>query len=74
MEMSNAWKIVNKEAEFIIWAIEKGEVKMRKDYNDYLNSLYNWKITNAIESIVSLYLDVNNIDIPWINEQEDKAE
>lgn len=69
MERSNIWELVKKEAEFIIWAIEKGEVKMRKDYNEYLNSLYNWKITNAVESIVSLYLEVNNIDIPWDNEQ-----
>lgn len=74
MERSNVWELVKKEAEFIIWAIEKGEVKMRKDYNEYLDSLYNWKITNAIESIVSLYLEVNNIDIPWDNETEDKAE
>lgn len=74
MERSNVWELVKKEAEFIIWAIEKGEVKIRKDYNEYLNSLYNWKITNAIETIVSLYLEVNNVDIPWDNETEDKAE
>ena len=74
MKKTNVWELVNKEAESVIKSIEKGEIKTRKECNEYLESVYNWKISDAIESIINVYLGVNNIDIPWDYETEDKAE
>lgn len=74
MKKTNVWELVNKEAESVIKSIEKGEIKTHKECKEYLESVYNWKISDAIESIINVYLGVNNIDIPWDNEQEDKAE
>ena len=68
MEKTNVWELVNKEAGNIISAIEKGEIKTRKEYNDYLDTVYNYKISNAIESIVGLYLSVNHVEMNWDNE------
>ena len=74
MKKTNVWELVNKESENIIKAIENGEIKTRKEYSDYLDSIYNWKISGSIANIVTVYLSLNDIDIPWVNEQEDKAE
>ena len=74
MKKTNVWELANKEAERIIKAIENGEIKTKKEYSDYLDSVYNWKISGSISNIVSIYLSINDIDIPWVNEQEDKAE
>ena len=74
MEKVNVLEIVNKEAESIIRAIEKGEIKTRKEYNDYISSVYNWDISSAIDRFIGVYLGVNNIYMPWDNEQQDKAE
>lgn len=74
MKKANVWELVNKEAESVIKSIEKGEIKTRKEFNEYLESVYNWKISESIESIINVYLGINNIDIPWDNETEDKAE
>ena len=74
MKKTNVWELVKKEADAVIKAIENGEIKTRKEYSDYLDSIYNWKISGSIANIVSIYLGINDIDIPWVNEQEDKAE
>lgn len=74
MEKTNVWELVNKEANSVIKAIENGEIKTRKEYSDYLDSIYNWKVSGSIANIVSIYLGINDIDIPWVNEQEYKAE
>lgn len=68
MKKSNVWELVNKEAGTIISAIEKGEIKTRKEYHDYLEAVYNWKISDAIESIVALYISINHVEIDWDNE------
>ena len=68
MKKTNIWELVNKEAESIIKAIEKGEINTRKEYHDYLETVYSWKIVDAIESIVSVYIDINKIEMPWDNE------
>lgn len=65
MKKANIWELVSKEAESIIKAIEKGEIKTRKEYNEYLQTVYNWKMSDAIESIVTVYIGINNIEIPW---------
>ena len=65
MTKTNVWETVNKEAATIIKSIEKGEVKTRKEYCDYLDTLYNWRVSEAITSIVSAYLSINNIEMPW---------
>ena len=74
MKKTNVWELVNKEAESVIKSIEKGEIKTRKEFKEYLESVYNWKISDAIESIINVYLGVINFDIPWDYETEDKAE
>ena len=74
MKKTNVWELVSKEAESIIKAIEKGEIKTRKEYNEYLQTVYNWKMSDAIESIVSVYIGINNIEIPWDNETTETAE
>ena len=73
MKKANVWELVNKEAGNIISAIEKGEIKTHKELKEYLESVYNWKISDAIETIINVYLGVNNIDIPWDYEKEDKV-
>lgn len=74
MKKANAWAIVNKEAENIISAIEKGEIKTQKEYHEYLNSIYNWEISDHIETIVGVYLRLNNVDIVWDNDTTENAE
>lgn len=69
MKKANLWELVNKEAGNVIKSIENGEVKTRKDYNDYLESVYHWNIANAIETVVGAYLAVNGIEIPWNDEE-----
>ena len=68
MKKTNVWELVNKEVGNIISAIEKGEIKTRKEYQDYLETVYNWKISDSIESIVAVYLSINNVEIDWDNE------
>ena len=68
MKKTNVCELVIKEVETIISAIEKGEIKTRKDYHEYLESIYNWKMVDAIESVISVYMMVNNIDMEWENE------
>ena len=68
MKKANVWDLINKEAVTIITAIEKGEIKTRKEYQDYLETVYNWRISDAIESIVGLYLSVNHVEMDFDNE------
>ena len=68
MKKTNVWDLVNKEAGTIINAIEKGEIKTRKEFHDYLNEVYNWNISEAIESIVGVYLGINHVEMNWDNE------
>lgn len=74
MTKFNTWEIVNKEAATIIKAIEKGDVKTRKEYHDWLEVVYNWRMTDAIETVVRAYIAINNIEMPWDNEPEEPAE
>ena len=74
MKKTNIWELINKEAESIIKAIEKGEIKTRKEYHDYLETVYNWRMSDAIESIVSVYMGINNIEMSWDNETTESAE
>ena len=72
MKKANMWEIVNKEAKSIIKSIEKCEIKTSKEYNDYISSVYNWEISSAIDSVIGIYLGVNNIYMPWDDEPQDK--
>lgn len=74
MKKINVWELVNKEADVIIKAIEKGEIKTRKEFHDYLETVYNWKMSDAIASVVGIYISVNGIEIPWDYETEETAE
>lgn len=74
MTKINVWELVNKEAANIIKGIEKGEIKTSKEFHDYLETVYNWKMSDAIVSIVNVYIGVNGIDIPWDYETEETAE
>lgn len=74
MTKINVWELVNKEAANIIKAIEKGEIKTRIEFHDYLETVYNWKMSNAIVSIVGVYISVNNIEMVWDYELEEPAE
>lgn len=74
MIMMNVWEIVNKEAVIIIKAIEKGEVKTRKEFSDYLDRVYNWKIAGAVADIVNAYTYVNDIEMPYDKDNEESAE
>lgn len=68
MTKFKVWDLVNKEAGNIISAIEKGEINTRKEYHDYLNSIYNWEVSDNIETMVGVYLRLNHIDIDWDKE------
>lgn len=70
MTKINVWELVNKEAAVIINAIEKGEIKTLKEFNDYLETIYNWRTSDAIVSIVNIYISVNGLEIPWDNDAE----
>ena len=74
MKKANVWDLVNKEAGSIIRAIEKGEIKTQKEYHEYLNTIYNWDISDHIETMVGVYLRLNHIDIVWDNETTETAE
>lgn len=74
MTKINVWELVNKEAATIIKGIDKGEIKKRKEYHDYLDTVYNWRISSAIVTIVGEYLSINNIEMEWDNEPQVSAE
>ena len=74
MKKTNVCELANKEVENIVSGIEKGEIKTLKEYHEYLESIYNWKMIDAIESVISVYMMVNNIDMEWENETTETAE
>ena len=74
MTKINVWELVNKEAANIIKAIERGEINTRKEYHDYLEAVYNWRMSDAIISIVGIYISVNNIEMSWDYELKETAE
>lgn len=74
MKKTNVWELVNKEAESVIKSIEKGEIKTRKEYCDYLETIYNWRMSDAIKSIIDIYIGLNNIEIPWDIETEQNVD
>ena len=74
MKKANVWDLVTKEANVIIKGIEKGEFKTHKEYCDYLEMIYNWRMSDAIKSIINIYIGVNNIEIPWDIETEQEFE
>ena len=74
MKKANVWEIISKESESIIKAIEKGGIKTQQEYHEYLDRVYSWKIYNDIVTIVSVYIDVNKVEIPWDDETTETAE
>ena len=74
MKKTNVLDLVNKEAGNIISAIENGEIKTRKEYHEYLGLIYDWKMVDAIESVISVHMMVNNIDMEWENQTTETAE
>ena len=74
MKKTNVLDLVNKEAGNIISAIENGEIKTRKEYHEYLGLSYDWKMVDAIESVISVHMMVNNIDMEWENQTTETAE
>ena len=74
MTKINVWELINKEAASIIKAIEKGEIKTIKEYHDYIDNVYNWRTSEAIQSIVNVYLRINNIEMAWDGELEETDE
>lgn len=73
MKNSNVWEIINNESESIIKAIEKGEIKTQREYHNYLDKVYSWKVYNAIVTIVSIYIDINSVEIPWDDDTTETA-
>lgn len=70
MKKTNAWEIIKAESDTIIKAIEKGEIKCRKEVTEYVNDLYNYRVADAITSIVDAYVIYYNINLPYsIDEQ-----
>lgn len=74
MTKINVWEIVNKEATTVIKAIEKGEIKTVKEYHDYVEPVYSWRVSEAIENLVSAYMTLNNIEMAWDYELEESVE
>ena len=70
MKKTNAWEIIKAESETIIKAIEKGEIKCRREMTEYANDLYNYRVAEAITSIVDAYMIYHNVSLPYsIDEQ-----
>lgn len=70
MTKINVWELVNKEAANIIKGIEKGEIKTRREFHECLETVYNWKMIDAIDTIVGVYTNMNCLEIPWDNDKE----
>ena len=70
MKKTNAWEIIKAESDTIIKSIEKGEIKCRREMTEYENDLYNYRVAEAITSIVDAYMLYYNISLPYsIDEQ-----
>ena len=70
MKKINAWEIIKTESESIIKAIEKGEIKCMKEMTEYANDLYNYRVAEAITSIVDAYIIYYNISLPYSVDEE----
>ena len=70
MKKTNAWEIIKAESDSIIKAIEKGEIKCRKEMTEYTNDLYNYRVAEAITSIVDAYVIYYNISLPYSIDEE----
>ena len=70
MKKTNAWEIIKAESDTIIKAIEKGEIKCRKEMAEYANDLYNYRVAAAITSIVDAYVIYYNINLPYSIDEE----
>ena len=68
MTKIDVWELVKKEAETIIRAIENDEVYTLKEIQDYLDSVYSWKFSENVMTIVNLYMSINKVEMPWDNE------
>lgn len=70
MTRTDLWKLVNEEAGKVIKGIEEGKFKDRRGYRDYIGMVYNWNMTDAIVSIVDVYIQVKGLEIPWDETEE----
>ena len=65
MEKTNAWDVIKSESENIIEAIKSGEIKSVFEISEYVNGLYNYRVAEAITSIVDAYTLYYRIDLPF---------
>ena len=70
MKKANAWEIIKAESDTIIKAIEKGEIKCRKEMVECAGELYNYRVAEAITSIVDAYVIYYNISLPYSIDEE----
>lgn len=70
MKKTNVWEIIKAEADTIIKAIEKGEIKCRTEMTEYANDLYNYRVAEAITSIVDAYLIYYHINLPYSMDEQ----
>ena len=70
MKKTNVWEIIKSESDTIIKAIEKGEIKCRREMTEYVNDLYNYRVAEAITSIVDSYMIYYNISLPYSIDEE----
>ena len=70
MKKTNVWEIIKAESDTIIKDIEKGEIKCRREMTEYANDLYNYRVADAITSIVDAYLIYYNINIPYSMDEQ----
>ena len=70
MKKTNAWEIIKAESDAIIKAIEKGEIKCRKEMDECVGELYNYRVAEAIAAIVDAYLIFYNINLPYSADEQ----
>ena len=70
MKKTNVWGIIKDESETIIKAIEKGEIKCKKEMAEYVTDLYNYRVADAITSVVDAYVIYYNINLPYSIDEE----
>lgn len=70
MKKTNVWEIIKAESDTIIKAIEKGEIKCRREMTEYADDLYNYRVAEAITSIVDAYIICYNINLPYSMDEQ----
>ena len=70
MKKANAWEIIKTESDTIIKAIEKGEIKCRKEMVECAGELYNYRVAEAIAAIVDAYIIFYNINLPYSTDEQ----